>query len=70
MNPSGRNDLPKAIALVQITRFFDSGGCTDVTWLAAEYGCHPRTIQRWLADIDAYIMPLAWRGPNVRKWEA
>jgi predicted DNA-binding transcriptional regulator YafY len=69
MNPVGRAELSKAIALVQICDFFKAGGSTTVEILADQYGKSPRAINRWLADIDRHLIPLTRRGTNYRKWE-
>ena len=72
MNPVGRSEIPKAVAMTAIARFFEAGGCTTVEVLAEKYEKSPRAIQRWLGDIDRHILPLARRPgtPYWRKWES
>jgi predicted DNA-binding transcriptional regulator YafY len=48
----------KAIALASLADDFKSGATFSAWGIAESYGVSVRTAQRWIADVDTYLVPL------------
>lgn len=48
-------DIDHVNALVDLIRFFESGGSTDAPAVSDRYGCSLRTAERWLLEVQRWV---------------